>query len=71
MLGEDAFTVEGVIVEVISARTCRVRLVNGHIVFGFVAGRRETPPALVEGNRLWLKLSPYDLSEGRVLTEKL
>lgn len=71
MSGEDAFTVEGVIVEVISARTCRVRLANGHVVFGFVMGRRETPPPLVEGNRLWLKLSPYDLSEGRVLTEKI
>ena len=71
MSREDAFTVEGVIVEVISERTCRVRLANGHIVFGFVAGRREAPSPLVVGNRLWLKLSPYDLSEGRVLTEKL
>jgi len=71
MSREDAFTVEGVIVEVISPRTCRVRLSNGHHVFGFVAGRRETPPELVEGKRLWMKLSPYDLSEGRILTEKL
>jgi translation initiation factor IF-1 len=71
MSREDAFTVEGVIVQVISARTCRVRLSNGHIVFGFLAGRRETPLELVEGKRLWIKLSPYDLSEGRVVAEKL
>jgi translation initiation factor IF-1 len=70
MSGEDAFTVEGVIVEAVSERTCRVRLANGHVVFGFVMGRRETPPSLLVGNRLWLKLSPYDLSEGRIVIEK-
>jgi translation initiation factor IF-1 len=70
MPGKDAFTVEGEVIEVLSARTCRVRLTNGHTVFGFVMGRRDTPPPLVVGKNVWLKLSPYDLSEGRVITEK-
>jgi translation initiation factor IF-1 len=70
MPGEDAFTVEGEVTEVLSARTCRVQLANGHRVFGFVMGRRDMPPPLVVGNKVWLKLSPYDLSEGRVITDK-
>jgi len=70
MSGEDAFTVEGVIVAVLSERTCRVKLANGHVVFGFVAGRRKEPSVrLVAGRRMLMKLSPYDLSEGRVLRE--
>jgi translation initiation factor IF-1 len=70
MSGEDAFTVEGVVTEVLSERTCRLKLANGHVVFGFVAGRRHGPVKLVGGQKLWLKLSPYDLSEGRVMTEQ-
>lgn len=70
MSGESAFTVEGVVTEVLSERTCRLKLANGHVVFGFVAGRRGGPVNLATGQRLWLKLSPYDLSEGRVITEQ-
>jgi translation initiation factor IF-1 len=71
MPGESAFSVEGVVTEVLSDRTCRVRLANGHVVFGFVTGRRKKPVKLVGGQQLWVKLSPYDLSKGRVLTEQV
>jgi len=70
MSGESAFTVEGVVIEVLSERTCRARLANGHVVFGFIAGRRESPTKLEAGKKLWLKLSPFDLSEGRLITEQ-
>jgi len=70
MSGEDAFTVEGVVTEVLSERTCRVRLSNGHVVFGFIASRRIEPLRLETGRKLWLKLSPFDLSEGRVMREQ-
>jgi translation initiation factor IF-1 len=69
MFGEEAFTVEGVIKEVLSERTCRAVLANGHVVFGFVPGRQAMPVRLAVGQRLNLKLSPYDLSEGRILNE--
>ena len=70
MSGKDAFTVEGIVIEVLSARTCRARLGNGHMIFGFVADRSEILPMLAEGQKLWFKLSPFDLSEGRVITER-
>jgi len=57
-------------VEVMSDRTCRVELANGHRLLGFVAGR--APGNLgcrAIGDRVWVELSPYDLSEGRILAE--
>jgi len=69
MPGEDAFTVEGVVVEVLSERTCHVKLTNGHIVFGFLTGAARNQVDLMDGMKLLIKLSPFDLSEGRVLGE--
>jgi translation initiation factor IF-1 len=69
MCPEDAFRVEGVVIELRSARTCLVRLENGHVLFGFVLGRDSGRITLAEGRRVMLQLSPYDLSEGRILAE--
>ncbi len=68
MARTDAFQVEGLIVEVLSAKTYRVKLANGHHLLGFVAGRLK-PDArpLGIGDKVRLELSPYDLSEGRIL----
>ena len=67
MPGKDAFTVEGVVIEVLSERTCRVKLANGHVLFGFVLARDRGKLRLAAGLVVNLKLSPYDLSEGRIL----
>ena len=39
MRGEDAFRVEGRVIEVLSDRTWRVELANGHRLLGFVLER--------------------------------
>ena len=69
MPGKHAFTVEGEVIEVRSERTCRARLANGHVVFGFVLARHSTGVRLTVGQTVNLELSPYDLSEGRILVE--
>ena len=71
MSRESAFEIEGRVVAVLSARTCRVELANGHQLVGFVAGRAglEGPGPRV-GETVNLRLSPYDLSEGRIMLEK-
>jgi translation initiation factor IF-1 len=69
MCGEDAFQVEGVVTEVRSERTGRVRLANGHVLFGFVRGRDAGNIRLTVGQKVNLQLSPYDLSEGRIVSE--
>jgi translation initiation factor IF-1 len=68
MARDDAFEVEGVIVEVLANKTYRVELANGHRLQGFVTGKarnRTTRFALRE--KVKLQLSSYDLSEGRII----
>ncbi len=67
MAGEDAFKVEGIIVEVLPNRTYWVKLANGHRLRGFVAGRAGAQVVLSAGQKVRLVLSPYDLSEGRII----
>ena len=65
---EDAFRVEGVVLEALSDRTCRVGLSNGHQLVGFLTRRmREELGAPRLGQKLILQVSPYDLSEGRII----
>lgn len=71
MAGERGFQVEGLILEVLDNGTCSVELANGHRLRGFVAGKcRRAAIKLVPGQKVLLQLSPYDLSEGRILTQK-
>jgi translation initiation factor IF-1 len=67
----DAIKVEGVVVEVLSPRTYRVGLANGHRLLGFVTRPAEPGRAgFGPGDRVQLELSAYDLSEGRIVSEK-
>jgi translation initiation factor IF-1 len=71
MPGEDAFRVEGRVIEVLSDRTWRVELANGHRLLGFATGRtRMNFTGLKPGDKVKLQLTPFDLSTGRLLVEK-
>jgi translation initiation factor IF-1 len=66
----DAIEVEGVVVEVLPNKTYRVELVNGHRVLAFVSGRgRLNLVRFALGDKVNLEMSPYDLSQGRILVE--
>jgi translation initiation factor IF-1 len=70
MAREDAIKVEGVVVEVMPNKTYRVELANGHRVLAFLTGKARLDfVRLAPGNRVKLEMSPYDLSEGRIVTE--
>jgi len=70
MPGENAFYVEGIVTETLPNGTYRVELANGHRLLGFVAGRaKKTHGGFTPGSKVKLRLSPYDLSEGRILVE--
>jgi translation initiation factor IF-1 len=67
MPGEDAFKVEGVIVEALANGTYRAELANGHRLLAFVPGKARSKFAgLAVGDKVNLELSSYDLSEGRI-----
>ena len=72
MARTDAFKVEGVIVETLANRTYRVELANGHRLLGFVTGRQRLEAnGWVPGDHVLLEVSPYDLSEGRIIGRKV
>jgi translation initiation factor IF-1 len=64
----DAFKVEGVVVEALANKTYRVKLANGHQLLAFVPGKALSQSTqFLPGDRVSLILSPYDLSEGRIV----
>jgi len=68
MPGADAIEVEGLVVEVLPNKTYRVELANGHRLVGFVTGRARLNFArFALGDKVKLAMSPYDLSEGRIV----
>ncbi len=70
MAGEEAFRVEGRVMEALPNGTFRVELPNGHRLTAFVAGRAKKHFAgLNAGDKVKLQLTPYDLSVGRILIE--
>jgi translation initiation factor IF-1 len=70
MAGENAFRVEGRVIEALPNGTFRAELSNGHQLTAFLAGREKKNFAgLKTGDRVKLQLTPYDLSVGRILVE--
>ncbi|HXE43410.1 MAG TPA: translation initiation factor IF-1 [Candidatus Baltobacteraceae bacterium] len=71
MRNEDAFKVEGRVMEVLPNGTYRAELKNGHCLTAFVAGKaKKNFAGLKAGDTVKLQLTPYDLGVGRILTEK-
>ena len=69
MPGNEAFQVEGRVIEARPNRTFCVELGNGHRLTAFVAGRAKNAFAgLKAGDKVTLQLTPYDLSIGRIVT---
>ena len=70
MAREGAIEVEGAIVEVLQNKMYRVELTNGHRLLAYVPGKARLSFAqLAAGDIVRLEMSPYDLSEGRIIVE--
>ncbi len=67
MRREDAIKLEGVILEALSERLCRVEVKNGHRLLAYMPGRRSKPPGLKTGDKVTVEMSPFDFSRGRIL----
>ncbi|MEX2570357.1 MAG: translation initiation factor IF-1 [Gemmatimonadota bacterium] len=58
---------EGTVTEVLPDTNFRVELENGHDVLAYISGRmRKNYIRILEGDRVTVELSPYDLSRGRI-----
>lgn len=66
-MAREAIEIEGTINEVLPNATFRVKLENGHEVLAYLSGKmRQNYIRVLEGDRVKVELSPYDLTRGRV-----
>lgn len=67
MAKQEAITVEGTVSEVLPDQHFRVLLENGHTVLAYAAGKMSKfRIRVLQGDRVTLDLSPYDLTRGRI-----
>lgn len=66
-MAKDVIEMEGTVTEVLPDTNFRVELENGHDVLAYISGRmRKNYIRILEGDRVTVELSPYDLSRGRI-----
>ena len=66
-MANDAIEIEGTVSEVLPNATFRVALENGHQVLAYLSGKmRQNYIRVLDGDRVKVELSPYDLSRGRI-----
>ena len=63
----DVIEVEGIVEETLPNANFKVRLANGHLVHAHISGKlRQNYIKILQGDRVTLELSPYDLERGRI-----
>jgi len=64
---EDVIEVEGRVVESLPNAIFKVELENGHQILAHLSGKlRMNYIKILEGDKVKLELSPYDLTKGRI-----
>jgi translation initiation factor IF-1 len=67
MAKQSHITVDGVIIDTLPNAMFKVRLDNGHEVLAHVSGKmRMNFIRILQGDKVTVELSPYDLSKGRI-----
>ena len=68
MTKEDVTRMQGEILEALPNATFKVKLENGHVVVGHVAGEmRMHTIRMLPGDKVTVELTPYDLSRARIV----
>jgi translation initiation factor IF-1 len=67
MSKEDVIEFEGEVKEVLPNTTFLVQLSNGHVITAYISGRlRMHYIKILEGDKVKIEMSPYDLTKGRI-----
>lgn len=67
MSKEDVIEFEGTVEEVLPNTTFKVRLSNGHVIVAYISGKlRMNYIKILEGDKVKVEMSPYDLTKGRI-----
>ena len=68
MAKEEPIQLEGQVTEVLPNATFRVQLTNGHNVLATLGGNmRRFRIRVLQGDRVTIEVSPYDLTRGRII----
>lgn len=67
MAKQDSIKVDGIISEILPNTTFKVKLENGHEVLAHISGKmRMNFIRILQGDKVTVELSPYDLTKGRI-----
>ena len=67
MAKEDVIEVEGTVVEALPNTNFKVELENGHQILAHISGKlRMNYIKILQGDKVKVELSPYDLTKGRI-----
>ncbi len=67
MVKQESIKVDGVITEILPNTTFKVKLENGHEILAHISGKmRMHYIKILEGDKVSVELSPYDLTKGRI-----
>ena len=67
MAKQDTIKVDGIITEILPNTTFKVKLENGHVIMAHISGKmRMNYIKILQGDKVTVELSPYDLTKGRI-----
>ena len=67
MAKQESIKVDGVITEILPNTSFKVKLENGHEVLAHISGKmRMNYISILQGDKVTVELSPYDLTKGRI-----
>jgi translation initiation factor IF-1 len=65
---EDLMTFDGIVQELLPNAMYRVKLDNEHIVLAHSSGKmRKNRIRVLEGDKVTVEMTPYDLTKGRII----
>ena len=67
MVKEDTLKFNGEVIEVLPNQMFRVKLENGHLILGYASGTiKQNKIKIIQGDKVEVEVSPYDLTKGRI-----
>jgi len=67
MAKQEGVKVDGEVVDVLPNATFKVKLKSGAVILGYISGKmRQNEIRILDGDRVELEVSPYDLTKGRI-----
>ena len=67
MAGKDTIEMQGVVTEVLPNTVFRVKLENDHVITAHISGKmRKNYIRILNGDKVTVEMSPYNLSKGRI-----